>query len=127
MSDDEVAIAILHDTVEDTDATVELLSALFNDTVAQGVWWLSDQATLADGNRRTRIEINIRHVAQAPANIKTIKLIDIDDNLRDIQVNDPNFAKVYFREKADALEVLRDGDSRMVAAVQKTIDDFFKR
>ena len=127
MSEDDVVTAILHDTIEDTGVTVGLLSALFNDTVATGVWWLSDIATKADGNRRARVAKNIQHIAQAPFNIKTIKLIDIDDNLKDIQVNDPNFAKVYFREKAAALEVLRDGDAVMVESVQRTLNNFFRK
>lgn len=127
LSDDVVAAAYLHDTIEDTGATTELLAELFNDNVALGVWWLSDQSKSSDGNRKVRKAIDRAHIAQAPKQIKTVKLIDSEDNLLDIRETDPNFAPTYFREKRDLLEVLQDGDARMVQAVTKLIDDFFKR
>lgn len=127
LSEDAVIAAYLHDTIEDQDVTRELLTALFNATVAKNVWWLSDQSKLEDGNRTVRKAIDRDHIAQAPVEIKTVKLIDSFDNLKDIRVNDPNFAKVYFREKRDLLEVLRDGDIRMVEMVEDLIEDYFKK
>lgn len=122
---DVVAAAYLHDVIEDQEVTVELLTSLFNSTVANYVWQLSDQSTLADGNRKTRKAIDRYHITQASSQIKTVKLIDTEDNLLDIQVTNADFAKVYFKEKRDLLEVLRDGDQRMVAQVQKVLDDYF--
>lgn len=122
-----VAAGYLHDSIEDQDVTVELLTALFNAEVAKNVWWLSDQSKASDGNRSIRKAIDRAHIAQAPNDIKTVKLIDSFDNLRDIRVNDANFAKVYFREKRDLLEVLRDGDIRMVEMVEDLINDYFRK
>lgn len=119
--------AILHDSHEDQDVPFELLSLLFGNDASQGVWWLSDQSKPTDGNRATRKAIDRDHIAQAPVEFKTVKLIDSYDNLKDIRQNDPNFAKVYFREKRDLLEVLRDGDIRMVELVQDLIDDYFAK
>lgn len=117
----------LHDTHEDQDVPIELLSAMFGNDVGCGVNWLSDQSKPSDGNRRARKLIDKQHIAQAPTEIKTVKLIDSLHNLLDIRVNDPNFAKVYFREKRDLLEVLRDGDVRMVGKVQSLINDYFAK
>lgn len=122
-----VIAAYLHDSHEDQDVPFELLSVLFGNDASQGVWWLSDQSKPEDGNRRTRKAIDKAHIAQAPVEIKTVKLIDSYDNLKDIRVNDPDFAKVYFREKRDLLEVLSDGDVRMVEMVQDLIDDYFQK
>lgn len=127
LDDDTVVAAFLHDTIEDQDVSVELLTALFNANVAQGVWWLSDQSKPSDGNRAVRKAIDRAHIAQAPVQIKTVKLIDSEDNLLDIRETDPGFAPTYFREKRELLEVLQDGDARMVQAVTKLIDDFFKK
>lgn len=127
LAEDVVVGAYLHDTIEDQEVTVELLTALFNERVAKNVWWLSDQSKLSDGNRKVRKAIDRAHIAQAPAYIKTVKLIDSMDNLLDIQVTDPDFAQVYFREKRDLLEVLTEGDAGVYAGVKKLIDDFFKR
>jgi (p)ppGpp synthase/HD superfamily hydrolase len=127
LDEDVVAAAFLHDTIEDTGATVELLTSLFNANVAKNVWWLSDQSKKEDGNRKDRKAIDRAHIAQASSQIKTVKLIDSEDNLIDIRETDRNFAKVYFQEKRDLLEVLRDGDIRMVNAVQDLIDDYFSK
>lgn len=127
LDQDAVIGGYLHDTIEDTEVTEELLAVLFNDNVAKNVWWLSDQSTKADGNRAARKAIDRAHIAQAPVQIKTVKLIDTYDNLKDIRVTDPNFARVYFREKQDLLEVLRDGDAGMVAIVKDLIDDYFSK
>lgn len=127
LDEDVVVSAILHDCVEDQDVSYELLSTMFNNQVSQNIWWLSDQSKASDGNRATRKAIDRDHISKAPAEIKTVKLIDSYDNLKDIRVNDPSFAKVYFREKRDLLEVLRDGDIRMVEIVQDLIDDYFSK
>ena len=125
LDEDVVVAAYLHDTIEDQEVTVELLTALFNANVAKNVWWLSDQSIASDGNRATRKAIDRAHIEQAPVQIKTVKLIDSYDNLKDIRVNDPNFAKVYFREKADLIDVLRDGDIRILEMVQDLIDEYY--
>lgn len=127
LDEDVVVAAFLHDTIEDQDVTEELLTALFNANVAKNVWWLSDQSKLSDGNRTVRKAIDRAHIAQAPNQVKTVKLIDSEDNLLDIRITDPNFAPTYFREKRDLLEVLRDGDIQMVNAVEDLINDFFKK
>lgn len=127
LSEYAIIAAYLHDSHEDQDVPFELLSVLFGNDASQGVWWLSDQSKPTDGNRAARKSIDRAHIAQAPLEIKTVKLIDSYDNLKDIRVNDPNFAKVYFREKRDLLEVLRDGDIRMVEMVQDLIDDYFAK
>ena len=56
---------------------------------------------------------------------QTIKLADLIDNARDIQVNDPNFAVVYMREKKDLLKVLTKGNKDLYNVAQKIIDEYY--
>ena len=52
-----------------------------------------------DGNRAKRKAIDRDHVAKASRYGKVIKLADLIDNTRSIVEHDPNFAKVYLKEK----------------------------
>ena len=103
--------AYLHDTVEDTDVTLdEIAISGFGGDVARLVEMLTDVSRPADGNRRRRKAIDRFHTAQASNAGKTIKLADLLDNTCSIARNDPAFAKVYMAEKRLLLTELRGGD-----------------
>jgi (p)ppGpp synthase/HD superfamily hydrolase len=108
-----VAAAWLHDVVEDTPVSLAQIKFEFGDTVADLVGWLTDVSKPGDGNRAARKAIDRAHIAQAPKEAKTIKLADLIDNTRSITAHDPDFALIYLREKADLLEVLREGDQTL--------------
>lgn len=105
-----VMAALLHDTVEDTETTIDEVRDEFGSDVADLVGWLTDVSKLSDGNRAIRKAIDCQHTSWAPARAKTIKLADLISNVRSILEYDPVFAKAYLPEKALLLEVLRDGD-----------------
>ena len=48
---------------------------------------------------------------------QNIKLADISDNCFDIAKNDPDFAKVYIREKLETIEVLGEANFTFKRAV----------
>lgn len=102
--------AWLHDTVEDTHATLWGIKEMFGGEIAALVEHLTDISTTRDGNRAKRKLIDRIHTAKASAAAKTIKLADLIDNTRSIAAHDPDFAKIYFAEKRLLLDVLRDGD-----------------
>jgi len=108
-----VAAALLHDVVEDTAGTLEEIEALFGQTVAQYVDWLTVRTTPADGNRAWRMRVEAERLARAPAEVQTIKLADMIDNTRSIVTHDPKFALVYLSEKAHLLVNLTKGDDRL--------------
>jgi hypothetical protein len=60
-----------------------------------------------------------RHLAQASARAKTVKLADLIDNCKDITRHDPGFAQVYLAEMDDLLDVLQDGDSQLYKRAEK--------
>ncbi|MBD9623384.1 bifunctional (p)ppGpp synthetase/guanosine-3',5'-bis(diphosphate) 3'-pyrophosphohydrolase [Ensifer sp. ENS06] len=110
-----IAAALLHDTVEDTDATLLELNEAFGPKVATLVAWLTDISTPFHGNRQVRKELDRQHLASAPAAAKTVKLADLIDNAIAIKAGDPNFWKVFGAEMKRLLEVLGDGDETLLA------------
>lgn len=102
--------AYLHDVVEDTPVTLEAVVAEFGPVVGELVDWLTDVSKPEDGNRQVRKELDRQHMARAIPAAKTIKLADLIDNTLTIKARDPQFWRVYRREKLALLEVLREGD-----------------
>lgn len=123
VTDDEatVAAALLHDTVEDTQATLEDIAREFGADVAMLVGWLTDVSQPADGNRVVRKEIDRQHTAQADSRAKTVKLADLIDNTRSIVTHDRPFARVYLVEKERLLEVLTDGHPELYRLAFQTL------
>jgi hypothetical protein len=124
VSDDQemIAAAWLHDTVEDTPATLGDIEREFGSEVAQLVADLTDVSRPGDGNRAARKAIDRAHTAQASPRAKTIKLADLTDNCRDICRHDERFARVFAAEMAALLEVLDEGDERLYRKARKTLD-----
>ena len=97
-SDEMVAAAWLHDTVEDTDVTLELITKTFGYEIASIVEGLTDVSLPSDGNRAKRKSIDRMHSANASTEAQFVKCADIIDNSWDIAENDLHFAKVYKSE-----------------------------
>jgi (p)ppGpp synthase/HD superfamily hydrolase len=104
-----VAAAWLHDVLEDTDWTYDDLVIYFGERVAHLVLEVTDAAKPEDGNRAVRVAINREHLAHASPEGMSIKLADLIDNTTTIVAVDPNFARVYLREKEELLPHLHLG------------------
>ena len=124
VTDDEklLAAAWLHDVVEDTEATHHEIEKAFGKEVASLVYQLTDISRPGDGNRAYRKALDRAHLAEASRSAKTIKLADLIDNTRDICKHDEKFAHVYVHEASALLEVLGDGDERLVSQAQKALN-----
>ncbi len=112
-SEEMIAAAWLHDTVEDTKVEVTDIWREFGAVVASYVNWLTNPSKKEDGNRATRKAIDREYIRNAPAEVKTIKLADLISNCSSVMEHNEAFAKVYLEEKRLMLEVLREGDSRL--------------
>lgn len=108
-----LAAAWLHDVVEDTGVSLEVIRAEFGACVATLVEGLTDVSNPEDGNRKARKAIDCKHTAMQSPACKTIKLADLISNTRSIVERDHDFARVYLAEKRLLLEVLRAGDSQL--------------
>jgi len=105
-TEDMQCAALLHDVIEDCGVMPNLLDRDFGYTVASMVLDLSDLET---GNRATRKAASCARLAAASAEVQTIKYADLVSNSRSIVECDPDFAKVYLREKAKLLLAMQKG------------------
>lgn len=114
-----VAVAWLHDCVEDQGVTAEDLNREFGDEVTSGVLALSDLET---GNRNTRKAASRLRLAAASDWIQTIKVADLISNTASIVEHDPHFARRYLSEKRQLLAVMVDADPRLLAMAWELAD-----
>ena len=97
-----MTIAVLHDVVEDTEATMEDIVELFGEEVATGVWFLTKCPDYV-GNRATRKKICEDRLASAPEIVRIIKAFDMQHNSLTLERDDPAFYKVFVRESESLL------------------------
>jgi (p)ppGpp synthase/HD superfamily hydrolase len=121
-TDDMVAAALLHDVVEDCGVHLDEVGARFGDGVKDLVYWLTDIATPADGNRAKRKAIEREKWERCDnSGAKTVKLADLLDNSKSILARDPNFAKVYLEEKRLMLPLLEGGDPDLLQRARAVV------
>ena len=122
-TEEMIAAAWLHDTVEDTNVTVVDIWNEFGAVVASYVHWLTNPSKKEDGNRATRKSIDREYIRNAPAEVKTIKLADLMSNCSSVVEHDMKFGRVYLEEKRLMMEVLREGDSTLFKAVESIVGE----
>jgi guanosine-3',5'-bis(diphosphate) 3'-pyrophosphohydrolase len=90
-------IAILHDTVEDTIATIEDIEQQFGVEVAVGVAALTkdDSVPSLDGSKLASLEENLSRLTLAPRYVQAVKLADRVSNLK-------SFPAMWSREKVSS-------------------------
>lgn len=115
--------AALHDTVEDTNTTLEEIDDNFGRDVALLVYWLTDVAKPEDGNRATRMKINRDHIEAAPAEAQTIKAADSTHNLLNCVATAGRFAEKYIPEKRATFYVLQRADSLMMQVFDRVLTE----
>jgi GTP diphosphokinase / guanosine-3',5'-bis(diphosphate) 3'-diphosphatase len=87
VADAEVlAAALLHDTIEDTDTSLEELRAEFGERIAAMVAEVTDDKSLPKAERK---RLQIEHAAGISAGAKLVKLADKICNLRDVAERPP--------------------------------------
>lgn len=111
--DEVIAAAWLHDVVEDTKVTIDDIMARFGNKVAWLVSEVTDVSKPEDGNRAIRKALDRDHLAKASPAGKTIKLADIICNTASIVKHDPEFAKIYLKEKEELLPLLTSGSREL--------------
>ena len=120
------AAALLHDVVEDTPVSINEIKDEFGPRVAALVDDLTDVSKPEDGNRALRKELDRQHSAKASPDAQTVKLADLISNSLSIIEEDPNFAKVYMKEKALLLEVLTKGNPHLFSFAANIVENYYK-
>lgn len=121
-----LAAAWLHDVIEDCGVTEDQLAREFNMYVAGLVDWLTDVSLPGNGNRKLRKALDRRHIQQAPAEAKTVKLADLISNSRTIVQHDPGFSRVYMEEKRELLKVLKEGDRGLWDEANRIVEGYYQ-
>lgn len=116
-----IAVAWLHDCVEDQGVTFDRLSEEFSPEIASGVMFLSDMET---GNRAERKAASRQRLTTAPGWVQTIKCADLISNTSSIVMNDPVFAELYLDEKRMLLDVLTKADVRLLEMARQQAAHF---
>ncbi|MCH2220204.1 MAG: HD domain-containing protein [Dechloromonas sp.] len=106
MSNKAIAAAWLHDTVEDQGVTPQMIARLFGDEVALMVIDLTDTPLKPGFNREKRKAMDRDRLAVASPDAQSIKCADLISNTSTIVQHDPDFARVYLKEKRAVLNVL---------------------
>lgn len=117
-TDDVIAAAWLHDTVEDTGTTYNTLEKEFGPEVSRLVWEVSHPVLQTKWSRYQRWQIYLIHYESASSLGQTLKLADRYCNLKeymdfwnDVPNKDRNFLRiVYLEESGDLLDSLNQAD-----------------
>jgi (p)ppGpp synthase/HD superfamily hydrolase len=105
------AAALLHDVVEDTHRTIDEIAEKFGQEVASLVLELTEPRS--EGNRAARKAREAMRLGSVSPEAQTIKCADLISNMRSIAQHDPDFAKVYFAEKAEILRQMTRADPEL--------------
>lgn len=116
--------ALLHDTVEDTNTTIQEIEEDFGILIARMVGDLTDVYTseaYPNIGRKNRKKLECYRLLKVQGNSKSIKLADLIDNTKSIIEGDISFAKVYMQEMEELLFVLEGGDQRLMDMAVKSL------
>lgn len=115
---DVLCAALLHDTVEDTETTLEELEQEFGSTVARIVAEVTDDKSLPKSERKRR---QVEKASQVSREAKLVKLADKISNLRDIAATPPvgwdlSRKQEYFDWAKAVVDLIRGTNSNLEAA-----------
>lgn len=107
--------AILHDTIEDTETTLEELKKMFGETIAKIVDEVTDDKKLP---KEVRKRLQIEHAPDASHQAKLVKLADKISNLRDILNGPPaewslQRKQEYFDWAKQVVDQIRDASPKL--------------
>lgn len=117
-----VQLALLHDVLEDTDATFEELSEKFGKEVAEGVLALTKNAELP---KDERVADSLEKIKRQPKEVWAVKLADRITNLQ----QPPHFwtpekIEKYRQEATMILKELRGGNTCLEHRLQRKIEEY---
>jgi len=110
-----IAAALLHDTVEDTDATVDDIEEIFGKTIRNIVIEVTDDKSLPSPERK---RLQIEHAARLSHEARLVKLADKISNLQDIVTSPPvkwslERKREYFDWAKEVIDQLRGTNEKL--------------
>ena len=121
-----ICSALLHDTVEDTEATAEELVVEFGAEISSIVMEVTDDQSITV--KQNRKQLQIEHASSISDQAKLIKLADKISNLRDLTINPPatwslERRREYFDWAKQVIDQLRGTHSEL----EKLFDQAYSR
>ena len=118
-----VIVALLHDVVEDTPFTIEMIRREFGSEVADRVSILTDEAPTPGRNRAVRKAATVSRLADADRIVQSVKLADLIDNTATIVDHDPKFARVYLAETNVLIGAMVRGERSLQERAKRTYEE----
>lgn len=121
--EETIATAWLHDIVGDTGVTIGDMERKFGAGVAK----LVGELTVLDHTERDRvgsIAAAKKHLPEASAAAKTIKLADLIATCSDLYKGDPAAFRAYAAEANELAPVLEGGDARLLARLKRDLEKY---
>ncbi len=117
--------ALLHDTIEDTETTLEELQSEFGKAIASVVMEVTDDKTLPKAERK---RLQIVHAKTASRRARLVKLADKICNLRDVATSPPpkwnlRRKRKYFDWAKQVIDRLRGTNRKL----EKLFDEAFSQ
>ena len=116
-----VQVALLHDTIKDTDTTLEEIDSLFGKDIAAGVLALTKNEKLPEDEQ---IKDSVHRIKLLPKEIWAVKLADRITNLMP-PPSDWTKEKIehYISDSKMILEELKDGNSYLTNRLSEKIEE----
>lgn len=119
-----IAAALLHDTIEDTDTTLEELKGGFGQEIAEIVEEVTDIKFL---KKRSRKMLQVARASRASLQAKLVKLADKICNLRDIVASPPvGWSVERKREYFDWAKTVVDQIRGTNARLERRFDQMYR-
>lgn len=117
-----VLCALLHDVIEDTEATYEQVKASFGEAVVNGVLALSKDKGLA---KHLRLADSLRRIRQQPQAVWMVKLADRITNLQPPPSHWTKDKIASYREEAIHIhQALKDASPSLASRLLTKIEDY---
>ena len=114
--------AVLHDTIEDTDATADELRAHFGEVITGIVLELTDDKSLPKAERK---RLQIEHAPHLSLAASSVKLADKIDNVRDLMDAPPDWPAhriaAYYQHATAVVEALQAPNTRLLRWFYETL------
>ena len=117
-----IICALLHDVIEDTEVTFELVQREFGKAVAEGVYALTKNESVPEDQR---LLDSLKRIQEQPPEIGMVKLADRISNLQSPSAFwTPDKIKNYFDESKVVYEMLQSTDSYLADRLLKKIGEY---
>lgn len=119
-----IQLALLHDTLEDTQTTFAEIENRFGIEVAEGVSALTKDGLLP---KNEKMEDSLKRIKKSPKEVWIVKLADRITNLQPPPPHwDNQKIARYHKEAIEILDQLKDANSYLAQRMRKQIDTYEK-